>query len=153
MSNSGFIKNNVTQALEDAPYLTRIKKGDRDAFEFIYRKYFPGLYTLAMRYIKNSQDAEDILQQVFLKFWQIRGSLNPSANARGYLYSMLKNSVMNFIRDKNSLLQRHYSMSQSINNEEMDLWVQAEAKEMIGEMLLISFPHNKRELLYYDVRG
>ena len=83
----------------DLALLERLRKGDRAAFEAIYRRYHAKLYTLALRYLKNRADTEDALQQLFVKLWTAREALFITRNLSGYLYGMLKHQVLNQIRN------------------------------------------------------
>ena len=48
----------------------KCKANDRAAQLKLYRKYCDGMYTVAMRFVKNADDAEDVLQESFIKAFQ-----------------------------------------------------------------------------------
>lgn len=121
-------------SLDDKDLMVMIAVGNRDAFTCLYHRYFYYLYTLAMRYIKDESESEDILQQVFIKFWQMRDSGVIKDNVRGYLFAMTRNSILNYVRNKNRLLQRNYRLSQEVNEDEQDIWVMADKEDLILEM-------------------
>lgn len=127
-------KDNSYSELEDKDLMLLVAGGDREAFTCLYHRYFYYLFTLAMRYIKDESEAEDVLQQVFIKLWQLRDSGVIKDNVRGYLFAMTRNSIMNYVRDKNRLLQRNYRLSQEISEEEQDIWVMADKNDLISEM-------------------
>ena len=127
-------KDNSYSELEDKNLMLLVAEGDREAFTCLYHRYFYYLFTLAMRYIKDESEAEDVLQQVFIKLWQMRDSGLIKDNVRGYLFAMTRNSIMNYVRDKNRLLQRNYRLSQEISEEEQDIWVMADKQDLISEM-------------------
>ena len=127
-------KDNSYSELEDKDLMLLVAEGDREAFTCLYHRYFYYLFTLAMRYIKDESEAEDVLQQVFIKLWQMRDSGAIKDNVRGYLFAMTRNSIMNYVRDKNRLLQRNYRLSQEIGEEEQDIWVIADKEDLISEM-------------------
>ena len=111
-----------------------VTAGDREAFTCLYHRYFYYLFTLAMRYIKDESEAEDVLQQVFFKLWETRSSSLIKDNVRGYLFAMARNRIMNYVRDKNRLLQRNYRLSQEVSEDEHDIWVMADKEDLIFEM-------------------
>ena len=127
-------KNLSYSEFEDKDLMLLVAEGDREAFTCLYHRYFYYLFTLAMRYIKDESEAEDVLQQVFIKLWQMRDSGAIKDNVRGYLFAMTRNSIMNYVRDKNRLLQRNYRLSQEIGEEEQDIWVMADKEDLISEM-------------------
>lgn len=110
----------------DSELMDRLRRGDREAFGSIYRRYQANLYTLALRYLKNQADAEDAVQQLFVKLWTIREALYVTTNLRGYLYVMLKHSVLNYMRDHASALQHNYAIVQKGPTCDDDLYTYAE---------------------------
>ena len=54
----------------EAQWLRRIGAGDRAAFADLYDRYSKPLYSFALRVVNNPKDAEDVLQEVFLKIWE-----------------------------------------------------------------------------------
>ena len=127
-------KNPSYPELEDKDLMLLVATGDREAFTCLYNRYFYYLFTLAMRYIKDESEAEDVLQQVFFKLWEMRDSGMIKDNVRGYLFAMTRNRIMNYVRDKNRLLQRNYRLSQGVIEEEHDIWVMADKEQLISEM-------------------
>lgn len=135
----GIIPQNVTgkvslrasyEALDDKQLLERLRREDRDAFACIYRRYHAELYTFAMKYMKNRPDAEDVVQQVFIKLWMIREALVVTSNLRGYLFTMTKHQVMNYIRNSNNALQLNYKIVQQQPQYDDDLYMYAEKRHM-----------------------
>jgi RNA polymerase sigma-70 factor (ECF subfamily) len=51
----------------DAELIVRYKGGDEDAFEDLVRRYLDSVYNYARRYVRNTTDAEDVTQEVFVK--------------------------------------------------------------------------------------
>lgn len=97
----------ISQMLDtSAAYSRKLKKGDRKAFEAIYREYREPLFYLALRYLKDKNLAEDALQDVFLKLWHNRESLNENLSLRGFLFTSMKRHLLNAIRShKNEILK------------------------------------------------
>jgi RNA polymerase sigma-70 factor (ECF subfamily) len=77
-----------------------LSAGDVAAFERLYRKLEPKLYAFAMKLVRNREDTEEIVQEVFLKLWEKRASLDPAQNLHGYLYTTAKNLVYNKARHR-----------------------------------------------------
>ncbi len=100
------------ESASDRDLLALLQDDDRKAFEALYMRYYAMLYTFAMRYLKNRHDAEDVLQQVFVKLWIIRRSLWIASNLKGYLFYMMKYRILNHIRNANNALQHNYMVVQ-----------------------------------------
>lgn len=114
------------EALDDKQLLERLRGDDRDAFACIYRRHHAELYTFAIKYMKNRPDVEDVVQQVFVKLWMIRHALNVTSHLRGYLFTMTKHQVMNYIRNSNNALQLNYKIAQQQPRYDDDLYMYAE---------------------------
>ena len=91
----------------DEDLLASLRQGSEDAFTVIYERYHKLLYVLAYKYLKNSFAAEDAVQQVFLRLWESHSLLMINVNLRNYLYTMLKNHVLNEIRNNNRALEKN----------------------------------------------
>lgn len=77
--------------------LLRMTQGDESAFSSIYRHYHPALYVYLLRFCKVPSLAEDLVHDVFLKIWEIRGRINPQLSFSGYLYRIARNHVFKTI--------------------------------------------------------
>ncbi|WP_439697426.1 RNA polymerase sigma factor [Mucilaginibacter sp. AW1-7] len=87
-------------ALSDQELLDLLRSGDRLAYEEIYHRYKFVLHNHAWNKIRNKEEAQDALQEVFAKLWAQRGTLNIGTNLSGYLYSSVRNQVLNQIARK-----------------------------------------------------
>jgi RNA polymerase sigma-70 factor (ECF subfamily) len=87
-------------AKNDTVLAGEIKKGNQQSFKILYNRYHKQLYYLARQYLKDEGLARDAVQDIFLKFWDKRQELDPSASIEAFLFTMLKNHVLNMIRDE-----------------------------------------------------
>jgi RNA polymerase sigma-70 factor (family 1) len=71
--------------------------------QLFYRQYAP-LCGYAARLLNNSQDAEDLVQELFIKLWQTRPDLLQSEEVQYYLYTATRNNCISHIRKRNSSL-------------------------------------------------
>jgi len=79
-----------TDAAERA-WADRIRAGDSDAFEVLYRTYWQRLYAFAFRYVYSKEDAEEVVQDVFFRIWRGRADWVPAGAVRNYLYLAVRN--------------------------------------------------------------
>jgi RNA polymerase sigma-70 factor (ECF subfamily) len=79
-------------------WIQKIKTGDSDAFEKLFRQYCQPLINFARHFVRDTQIAENIVQDVFLRIWANRTHLNPSSNIKTYLYCAVKNHAINYLR-------------------------------------------------------
>ena len=75
----------------DDTVLNKLKSGDRDAFTWIYNKYYLQLCFHAGKIINNGDIAEDIVQNLFTKIWESRETMDVKISLKSYLYSSVRN--------------------------------------------------------------
>ena len=82
----------------DSQLVEKISKGNALAFKDLFKNSCQTLINFARRYVKDTQIAENIVQDVFVRIWQNRSQLDPSLNIKIYLYTMVKNHALKYIR-------------------------------------------------------
>ena len=114
--------------------LEQFKTGDRLAFELIYRQYADKVYRFASRYIRNNEDPEEVVQDVFIRLWNVRESVNSGLNFDNYLFTITKNLIFNQHRHKinevyfqtvllASIEQEHISQENEIIAEDLSRYI------------------------------
>lgn len=69
-----------------------------DWFQLAFTKYYRELVLYAERYLYDRSESEDIVQETFVKLWENRSQINIHTSARGYLYSMVRNRCLNYLK-------------------------------------------------------
>lgn len=87
---------------DDRQLVETIRSGDADAFETLVRRKTTKVYALCYRIIGNAEDAKDISQLVFLKLWENLGKYDPHYAFDTWLYRMVTNVAIDFMRNKQS---------------------------------------------------
>ena len=86
----------------DAEDLKRILNGIRDGDESSFKEYFDFYYEqffrIAHYYVKNNENAEEVVMDVFAKFWNNRRKLPEIINFNNYTYSAVKNQSLNYLK-------------------------------------------------------
>src|SRR5213596_3595775 len=83
----------VSTDAEERAWADRIRAGDMDAFEALYRAYWQRLYAFAFRYLHSKEDAEEVTQDVFFRIWRGRADWVPAGAVRNYLYLAVRNAA------------------------------------------------------------
>lgn len=86
----------MNTAIVNEDLIGRINKGDEKAFESLYNSYFVYLCSCANSYIFNLVEAQDIVNEVFVKIWCRRGELFFPIHA--YLIRSVQNGCLNYLR-------------------------------------------------------
>lgn len=135
--------------LSTSYWTRRLKKGDRQAFEAIYSEYSKPLFCLALRYLKSKNLAEDALQDVFLKLWYSRETLNENLSLRGFLFTTMKHHLLNAIRSHKNEILKNMALAQRqdlITNDTENLVNFAQSQELIQKGIS-TLSAKKREIL------
>jgi len=74
------------------------KHDDQSAFEELFNLYFAWLKTVARAIVRNNEDAEEVVEDVFVKFWFMRDKLDQIINIETYLYTAIKNQSYNYVK-------------------------------------------------------
>jgi RNA polymerase sigma-70 factor (ECF subfamily) len=88
------------QQYEDDVLLNLLKEDNKDAFDVIYMRYWERLYFYLVKAIKNAEEAEDILQEVFVSLWKRRNDLDGIESLSGYLFSCVRYGGFRYIRNE-----------------------------------------------------
>ncbi|MBN2522098.1 MAG: RNA polymerase sigma-70 factor [Bacteroidales bacterium] len=89
---------------------------DEKAFEALFREYFLVLHEYAVFYTENSRQAEDIVQDIFLKIWESRKKLIINTSMRAYLFRSVHNSCIQYLRQQS--VRQKYKDSYRIKLQE-----------------------------------
>jgi RNA polymerase sigma-70 factor (ECF subfamily) len=88
----------IKSDLTEAEAIRRAKDGDAEAFEFLYRANCRRVYSLCLRMIKNSAEAEDLTQQAFLQVYRKIGTFRGESGFSTWLHRVTVNIVLMYLR-------------------------------------------------------
>lgn len=77
-----------------------LKEGDVDAFERLFGKYSGMLNRFSQKILKSTHDADEVVQDTFLKIWEKRYRIDPSQTFRSYLFTIALNIIRKRFLDK-----------------------------------------------------
>ena len=80
--------------------LTKLKAGQHEALDYLFDNYYNTMCNKALFYVKNTDRAEDIVQDVFLNIWKKRSEISINATLKGYLMKCVTNRSLNYLRDR-----------------------------------------------------
>jgi len=91
-------KNDYTEV----EWIYALKDGNLWAYNELFDRYGKRLHRFAIAYLKSTENAEEIVQDVFLKIWNNRKDLSPDKSFESYLFTIAKNGILNTIRKSKS---------------------------------------------------
>jgi RNA polymerase sigma-70 factor (ECF subfamily) len=86
--------------LTDAAFVARARSGDSDAFRVLTERHGRALFRLAFRMTGNEQDAEDVVQESFLRAYRQLGKFDERATFGTWLYRIAANCSLDLVRSK-----------------------------------------------------
>ncbi len=78
----------------------QLRKGNHLAFDSLFEIYFDRLFRFALSIVKNKDDAEELVQDVFVKVWQKRSTVNNHYSFKSFLFSVAYHTIISFLRKK-----------------------------------------------------
>lgn len=107
---------NRKTAEEEIELMRNIALKDENALVRLYDLYSKLLYSLILRIVKNQEEAEELLQTIFLQVWDKAGSFDlKKGNVYSWLVTLSRNKAIDKIRSKT------FKEQQRLNRDEMDL--------------------------------
>ena len=79
----------------------------KDGFKNIFQQFFQPLYYLSSQYLEDHDEAKEVVQEAFVKLWEIRQNLYEDSNIRNFLFTLVKNNCLNLLKRKQLLLKHH----------------------------------------------
>jgi RNA polymerase sigma-70 factor (ECF subfamily) len=126
----------------------RLKLGDQTAFELLFRHYYPGLVVYAVQFVADRAEAEEIVQDFFVRLWTRHGDLFQTDSLKNYFFSSVKNSSLNYLRHKkigDLAIQKLMQLSDSHLVYDPDIYLATELQEKITQAIAL-LPEKCREI-------
>ncbi|MBB4034330.1 RNA polymerase sigma-70 factor (ECF subfamily) [Dysgonomonas hofstadii] len=126
------------------------------SFSEIYISYYSKLLRFAREYVVVNEDAENIIQDVFVKLWERQDSLHLIDNINAYLFRLVRNKCLDYLRHKlstekcNKSVQNTFEMELNLKIQSLDrfdeTFVSEKNMEKIVSDAIDSLPNKCREI-------
>lgn len=136
----------------DQVLLALLVRNDRNAFTVLYRRYWPTLYEAAWKRLKNAQQAEDIVQEIFITLWTRRAALKID-NLPAYLHTAVRFRVLNYVeRDlaNAAFYEPFEAITASVSNAD-DLLIEKELTSLVNTYIE-SLPEKRRAIFILHLK-
>ncbi len=134
--------------------LKLLSRKDNRGFHYLYRHYYIALKALANYYTKNDQVADDLVQEVFISLLQGDFRFTDLNEVKHYLYTVLKNKCLNYLRDQK--VQDKYYQETLWSESEMDDYWDRVLKEDVYAILYSAIqmlPPQCRQVMLMSLQG
>lgn len=113
--------------MEEKLLFKKMQEGDWDAFRIFFKRYMEQLYLYTIGFVKNREDAEDIVQEVFIALWVNRNKISRIDSMHAYLFRAVKNACIDF--------KLHAHVEQKYRAEMAARWQEAVEESDVPEEL------------------
>lgn len=127
--------------------LNQIKEGSESAFEAVFNEYYESLAYFALKFVGNTQAAEDIVQELFVKIWANRQTLQIEQSWSAYLYGAVKNACLNHV--KSQKIRTEYAAKQHLiieNDNYISNEIDASDLNVLIETAVYSLPVERQKI-------
>ena len=134
--------------------LEKARRGDRDAFAQIIRIHFRTAYVVALAIVDEPSDAEDVVQDAFVRCWQRLDQCRRAGSFAGWLRTIVRSVAMNHLEREavraTAALDAHPVPSRESPARDLD---RSELRRRLTEALKHLTPAQREVLLLYDLEG
>lgn len=100
LARTAFMPESITRIESDAMLVARLQAGDPDAYETLVRVHGGRLLSVARRFLPNNEDAQDAVQEAFIKAFRAIGTFEERAQLHTWLHRILVNTALMKIRSR-----------------------------------------------------
>ena len=140
------LQNNID--ISDENLVTALKGNDHYAFDKLFRKYGPALFSFVKSVLKEEYDAEEAVQDVFLKIWDKRKDLDPTLSFKSYLFTIALNTSRKFYVKKLRREKYKQDIAWEIHEDHTSDFDVAEYQNLLDyiDKIIDRLPPSRREI-------
>ncbi|HOF56236.1 MAG: RNA polymerase sigma-70 factor [Prolixibacteraceae bacterium] len=90
----------LNRNISDDELIEKLRKGDLEAIDIVFEKYGNRLFGFAMKYLKSKEEAESLVQDVFLTIWENHKKLKKDSSLKSYLFTISYHNICKIFRKR-----------------------------------------------------
>lgn len=144
----------MTQYLDDKLIIKNLKEGDVLSFDNIFKKYNKKVYYFALSYLKNKEDAEDVVQEVFMNLWKYRDQINEYYVFSKYLFKITYNAICKKFRKQASDKKQLEEVLQNFILEDNSTNLDIEYNNLLetANLLIDKLPSRQKNIFLLSIK-
>lgn len=132
-------------------YIDGLRKGDKKSFQALFDQWYEPLCRYGIQQTGNPEEAEEIVQDVFVKLWMKREKLSIDTSIKSYLYRMVLNSIINRSQHQKVRMQHKADMVFQQKESESPAHAFAAAEvEMLAMQAIENMPEKRRQVYEFS---
>lgn len=129
-----------------------LAESDKEAFSIIYRKYWNELYCEAYKRLRNKEQAEDIVEEIFINLWERRAN-SQIENLSAYLHTVVRYKVYNYVT-RSKVSEAFYDPFETLiaTSTSADAAIIGKELEQLVYAYIATLPQKRKRIfnLYFD---
>jgi RNA polymerase sigma-70 factor (ECF subfamily) len=128
--------------------ITMLRNGSPFAFEQLFARYSQKLYRFSFSYLKSETEAEEIVQDVFMKLWENRNKLRNETSFQSYLFTIAFNAIRKHFNKKNRDERFRSDLLETISEENPSLENHPDFEALLSKLdqLIDEMPLRRKEI-------
>ena len=140
-------KSNNEGTTSDKQLFLAISKGSHQAFRQFFETYKKRIYGFLYNRLRSHKDVEELMQIVFIKIWEHRATINHELSPDAYVFKIVKNCVLDVLRQKAHKLLREKHLIDNINtSEDGEITLIDKDLKRYLDSLVVHIPERRREI-------
>lgn len=127
--------------------LEALRDGSHEAFQTVYVHYRGPIENFLYRLLRSREEAEEIVQNVFMVLWERRAELDPAKNIKTLLYTIARNAVINLFK-RQKVFERYQQQRDPDDKEHLtaeDILI-AQERELLIELTVKNMSSMRRKI-------
>ena len=101
----------------DERIIRQLKRGDKKAFQVLFENYFNALAAFGYKHVPDQLAVEDMVQEVFVSYWQTRENFDHINAVKSFLYTSVRNKCLNHLKHQAVLKKHEPALIHSLESE------------------------------------
>ncbi|MGV8136946.1 MAG: RNA polymerase sigma factor [Mangrovibacterium sp.] len=135
----------------DLVWVEKLNSGDPKALRLFFDGFYPSVCVYAIKFIKQSDIAEDIAQDAFVQFWKIRDHFTSIRKIRAFIYTTVRNACINYLKQKKTR-ESILAWNQAIEELSYELLIEEETYRLL-DAAIQQLPNRTREIILLALQG
>ncbi len=138
-----------TSSKNDKALVESLQRGDVRAFDQLFGNYAKRLYAFGFKYLRSKEDAEGLVQDVFMKIWENRKKLNKDSSFKSYLFTIAYNDICSIFRKRTTKREFQEEFTQKLTESVSKTEESVDYKSVLEEVdrLIEQLPENQKRVL------
>ncbi|WP_455511255.1 RNA polymerase sigma factor [Butyricimonas paravirosa] len=126
---------------------------EEDFFHDLFMDYYPSLLSFARYYVPNEAVVEDLVQDVFVKMWELRGQWGKVENFSAYVYQMVRFRCFNYLRGEKlrGEMMRSYK-EEKMSVVEVNQYIEEEIFRLVNQAMA-ALPSTYKQVITLSMEG